>query len=719
MGTPLPNRLFSLTSIVKGLPPRSGADKHPWHFLKSGRFSAMGFIFLLLLSFFTQTANAGYNINNGYGSAGVATTFSCTSQPVTVCSNYYTKSAGLANTSYTVSLSGGSNFPSGFYITIYWDNNGTWTPLTAGANTLTFSFTSTQLTSGSDTFLVGCNNGTANPPAWAGGTSAVLNYVMNTPTTPGIAQNPTSGSQVCVGNGVTYTASGITVGSFSQFLYGWGAAGSNPLGLANGGSWTSNTPGSTLYVEAQSVNGTCTANSSAVTVLVNAASVLGSWDYPTLYYCQTTGGTYNAAGTQLYQGITGNTGGTIGWQYGYNCGGWSAVTQSNSTTCPWNCCFPVNPNSILATVQNGVCPAVTSCYTYTGNGTTAPSTATVTPSLVCTPTSGNITLTYSGGTGGAIAGGVLNWYSGSCGGTYLGSGQSLRTPAPASTTNYFASWVDVCGTLSGCASCTYTVTALPVVSAASYSICMGGSTTLSPTSGGTWVSNNTSAATVSGYTVTPAGPGSATFTFTTSAAPNCANTTSAVSVTAIPVVSVTGPTSFCGTTTTTLSPTGGGTWVSNNTAAATVSGYTVTGTTAGGSANFTFTSSALPDCANTTSSVNVTGLPIVYGITGGGTYCLGSSAPVGLSNSQAGVTYQLVLNGSTNVGSPVTGTGSAISFPNQTVLGTYTVVATTVTNSCPLGMSGSAIVTTLSPNVTNSPGGTGASPTGGTLNGTD
>ncbi len=67
-------------------------------------------------------------------------------------------------------------------------------------------------------------------------------------------------------------------------------------------------------------------------------------------------------------------------------------------------------------------------------------------------------------------------------------------------------------------------------------------------------------------------------------------------------------------------------------------------------------------------------LATAYSVTGGGLYC-GSPVAVGLSGSQANVSYQLKRDG-TNVGSTVPGTGAAISFPTQTVAGTYTVVGT-------------------------------------------
>ncbi|QKZ12649.1 cellulose binding domain-containing protein [Spirosoma sp. KUDC1026] len=82
-----------------------------------------------------------------------------------------------------------------------------------------------------------------------------------------------------------------------------------------------------------------------------------------------------------------------------------------------------------------------------------------------------------------------------------------------------------------------------------------------------------------------------------------------------------------------------------------------------------------------------------YAVTGGGTYCVGSPAPaVGLAGSQPGVNYQL-LRGTTPVGNPVAGTGSAISFGAQSTGGTYTVQAIEATTGCQRTMNGSATVT--------------------------
>ncbi|MDB5229455.1 MAG: C-terminal target protein [Chitinophagaceae bacterium] len=106
--------------------------------------------------------------------------------------------------------------------------------------------------------------------------------------------------------------------------------------------------------------------------------------------------------------------------------------------------------------------------------------------------------------------------------------------------------------------------------------------------------------------------------------------------------------------------------------------------------------------ANTTSScqrnmagsvdVIVNPLPLVYTVQGGGSYCAGSGGlNVSLSASDAGINYELYLNNNPT-GSIKAGTGTAISFGNQTQAGTYTVVAKNSTTACPITMTGGVTI---------------------------
>jgi len=94
--------------------------------------------------------------------------------------------------------------------------------------------------------------------------------------------------------------------------------------------------------------------------------------------------------------------------------------------------------------------------------------------------------------------------------------------------------------------------------------------------------------------------------------------------------------------------------------------------------------------------VTVNPLPAKFVLTGGGANCSdGIGVEVGLAGSESGVNYQLLNNGNP-LGFPVSGTGSAISFGNQTLGGAYSVTATRVSTGCIQGMGNSVAVSILS-----------------------
>ncbi|WP_040473571.1 LamG-like jellyroll fold domain-containing protein, partial [Flavobacterium frigoris] len=154
---------------------------------------------------------------------------------------------------------------------------------------------------------------------------------------------------------------------------------------------------------------------------------------------------------------------------------------------------------------------------------------------------------------------------------------------------------------------TAVVNDLPIVSAPS-KICMGSTGTLSPTTGGTWVSNNTLIATVTnGGVITAVAPGTTTFRYTKTST-TCSSTTIPVTIYALPIVS--SPTQVCVNETKVLSPTTGGTWTSSNTSVATVNNAGVISGVAVGNATFTFTD-GISGCSRTTTSVSVKAIPVI------------------------------------------------------------------------------------------------------------
>ena len=141
--------------------------------------------------------------------------------------------------------------------------------------------------------------------------------------------------------------------------------------------------------------------------------------------------------------------------------------------------------------------------------------------------------------------GSLNWYTASSGGTLLGSGSpfnpvgvagsGLANTNTAGTTTFYAE----CSTVAGCRTATdFVINALPTVSiTGSSAICNPGSTTLSPTTGGTWVSNDAAASVDNAGNVTAVSAGTATFTFTQTGT-GCTNTTAVVTVNANSTISL-------------------------------------------------------------------------------------------------------------------------------------------------------------------------------------
>jgi uncharacterized protein YjdB len=113
--------------------------------------------------------------------------------------------------------------------------------------------------------------------------------------------------------------------------------------------------------------------------------------------------------------------------------------------------------------------------------------------------------------------------------------------------------------------------------------------------------------------------------------------------------------------------------------------YTVVATNATTLCTSTMTGSA---------TVAINPLPTIFTVTGGGPYCIGGTGvDVSINGSTIGVNYQL-YRGVVPVGSPVAGTGVALSFGLQTIVGSYTVIATNGTTGCVSNMFGSVSVST-------------------------
>jgi RHS repeat-associated protein len=199
------------------------------------------------------------------------------------------------------------------------------------------------------------------------------------------------------------------------------------------------------------------------------------------------------------------------------------------------------------------------------------------------------------------------------------------------------------------------------------------------------------------YTVTPVANG-------------CTGSSIDVRVNVLPLPAINSSTiSICSGTALNFTPTFSnsvtGTYSWTSSVSGTVSGITASGNNVKISDTpiNTSTSNATVTYTITPLAGGCTGAPATYVVTvkpnpqnftasGTGAYCTsGTGLPVALSGSQSSFYYQLKKNGA-NSGTAIAGTGSALSWANQTA-GTYTVAAQYSDGTCAITMPGSAVIT--------------------------
>ncbi|KDN56606.1 Ig-like domain-containing protein [Flavobacterium seoulense] len=269
---------------------------------------------------------------------------------------------------------------------------------------------------------------------------------------------------------------------YDPVWYDWFRYSTDPYGGGNGGngqvrvSWTCPTYALTSAASATPI---CSGGTSTVTL---TSTTLPAGTYTVTY---NTSSSPTSTGNTAIMTFSDGTGTFV--TRTLTAASTITVTNLSSGTAPSICSSAISSNNTAMVTVN------TSSVAPTGiTGTTT----------ICNGSS--TTLTVNGGTLGT--GATAQWFTGSCGGTSVGTGNSI-TVSPTSNTTYYVRYSGTCNTTT-CASQLVTVETLPVVNAGA-DVCRtnNGNFTLSgfSPSGGTWTrvsgtANVTSAGGVSNVT---------------------------------------------------------------------------------------------------------------------------------------------------------------------------------------------------------------------------
>jgi acetyl esterase/lipase len=489
----------------------------------------------------SQSISVNYTNSNGC-SAGLPTVKNVTvnalpiptiAGPTPVCAgttgNVYTTQGGNSNYIWSVSAGG---------------------TITAGGTTNSSTVTVTWNTAGAQTVSVNYTNGSSCTAA----APFVFNVTVNALPTPTII-GPSSVCATSTGN-VYITETGMT-----NYVWSVSAGGTITAGGGAGNSFvaiTWNTPGAqTVSVNYTNANGCTAAAPTVFNVTVNALPV-PTISGPTPVCVISTGNVYTTqAGMTNYIWLV-SAGGTI------TAGG---TTNSNTVTVTWNI-TGAQTVSVNYTNSNGCTAAAPTVFNVTANPTPAPTLSGPTP--VCAGTTGNVYTTQAGMTnytwavsaGGTItAGGTTNsstvtvtWNTAGAQTVSVDYTNSSGCTAPSPTvfnvtvnalpTPTIAGPTPVCATSAGNVYTTQAGMTNYIWAVSAGGTITAGGTTNSNTVTVTW--NTAGAQTVSVNYTNGAG--------CTAAAPFVYN----VTVNALPVPTIAGPTPVCVTSTGNVYTTQGG-----------------------------------------------------------------------------------------------------------------------------------------------------------------
>lgn len=540
---------------------------------------------------------------------------------------------------------------------------------------------------------------------------------------PSISSHPNTSAASTCQNGTAFAALSVTSTGSTPFSYQWY---SNTVASNSGGTLIAGAT-SASYTPSNATVGTlyyyCIVTNSCGSATSNVSGARTVYPRPGQFnvtgggtFCSGTGGvavglngSESGVDYTLYLGFF-STGNTV-------AGNGSSISFGNQTSAGTYSVIATNSNGCTSTMTGSVSITVQSPPSITAQPNSTSSSVCINGmafSSIGVTAAGTATLTYQ-------------WYSNTSasnsGGSLIGGATSSSYTPPnnvAGTMYYYCVVTNMCGTATSNVSGPRIVNPLPE----SYSVTGGGSYCSGGSGVAVGLNNSQSGVNYTLYLYgvstgsTVGGNGGAisfgnqttagTYTVVATSSASCTSSqsgTAVVTVNPLPSAqSVTGGGAYCsggsgldvGLTgsesgvnyTLYLDGVSTGTWLPGNGTALSFGNQTTSGTYTVVAVNGSSSCSS-----NMTGSVaiNITALPNVYEVSGGGTFCAGSvGAQVGMNNSQPGSTYTLYLDG-VSTGQTIPGTGSAISFGNQIAPGTYTIIAS-MGASCTQTMAGSATI---------------------------
>ncbi len=300
----------------------------------------------------------------------------------------------------------------------------------AGATNSTFTASPTVTT----TYWVRIEN-TAGPCTSAtGGTTVTITVIQ-----PSAAPASITGADICNPGSTTLTAVGGTLGTSANYQWGTGnVVGTSPIGGATGSTLSvSPTSTTTYWVRIENTAGPCAATTSGLTRTVTVSQ-------PSAAPTSVTGADFCNPGSVTLTAFGGTLGSSANYQWGTgNVVGTSPIGGANASTLTVS---PTSTTTYWVRIENttGPCAATTSGLTrvITVNQPSAAATsANRNKNNICPGISAKIYRT--GGTLGTSA--TWRWYTGSPGGTLIGSGDTL-TVTPLVTTTYYVRAEGFCNT---------------------------------------------------------------------------------------------------------------------------------------------------------------------------------------------------------------------------------------------------------------------------------